>query len=94
MLFFKGRIYNKEWIESLQNLNLIQVLEMTAKSSLLRTESRGSLYRTDFIKTDNINWLKNIVIKNKKNKMILKTNDVIITSLIPPKIIREYGRKR
>lgn len=94
MLSFKGRIYNKEWIESLQNLNLIQVLEMTAKSSLLRTESRGSLYRTDFIKTDNRDWLKNIVIKNKKNKMILKTSDVIITSLIPPKIIREYGRKR
>lgn len=90
---FKFRTYNKEWIESLQNLNLIQVLEMTARTSLWRTESRGALYRTDFPKTNNKEWVKNILIKNIKNKMSLNTKDVIITTLIPPKTIREYGRK-
>jgi len=49
-LSFKVKTHNKEWIESLQNLNLIQLLEMTARTSLWRTESRGVLYRTDFIK--------------------------------------------
>ena len=93
-LSFKVRTYNKEWIESLQNLNLIQVLEMTTRTSLWRTESRGALYRTDFPKTNNKEWLKNILIKNIKNKMSLNTKDVIITTLIPPKTIREYGRKR
>jgi len=93
-LSFKVRTYNKEWIESLQNLNLIQVLEMTTRTSLWRTESRGALYRTDFPKTNNKEWLKNILIKNIKNKMSLNTKDVIITTLTPPKTIREYGRKR
>lgn len=78
----------------MQNINLIQVLEMMAKSSLWRTESRGTLYRTDFIKTNNKEWLKNIFIKNIKNKMSLNAKDVIITTLTTPKTIREYGRKR
>jgi succinate dehydrogenase/fumarate reductase flavoprotein subunit len=36
----KSRRYNKEWIESLELENIIQVLKISAKSALMRTESR------------------------------------------------------
>ena len=90
----KSRQYNKEWIEAIQVKNMTLLLEMINRSALMRTESRGAHYRRDYPNTDNVNWLKNIVVKQMAGKMQLTTQPIMITKLIPPKEIFPYGPAR
>lgn len=62
--------YNMEWNEIINTINWITVARMVSKSASLRTESRGSHYRSDFKETDNHKWLVNIYLKNKGNMEI------------------------
>jgi len=62
--------YNMEWNEIINTINWITVARMVSKSASLRTESRGSHYRSDFKETDNNKWLANIYLKNKGNMEI------------------------
>ena len=55
-------------------LNLINLSEMIINSALLREESRGYHYRSDYPEIDNKNWKKNILIKKENNKMKFKVN--------------------
>jgi succinate dehydrogenase/fumarate reductase flavoprotein subunit len=57
-----GPIYNAPWNESINTENLSAIAEMIARSALLREESRGAHYRSDFTEK-NIEWLKNICMK-------------------------------
>ncbi len=86
----KSRRYNKEWIEALELENIIQVLELSARSALMRTESRGVHYRLDYPYTDNDNWLKEIVVKRVGDKIHMTTQPVTITKLPPPKGVVPY----
>ncbi len=90
-LSHKGRVFNREWLEYLQLPNMLQVLEMTARASLMRTESRGALYRRDYPKTNNNRWLKNIVIKQEDGGMALREEAAVITKLRPPRGVFDYG---
>ncbi|MCL5075213.1 MAG: FAD-binding protein [Chloroflexi bacterium] len=89
----KTRRYNKEWIEAIQLENMALVLEMVARSSLTREESRGALYRRDFPKTDNVNWLKNVVLRREKEGMAVEVREVDLTHFQPKRVIRDYGLK-
>ena len=51
--------------------NMVLLSEMVCRAALLRTESRGAHYRTDYPEEDNNNWLKNILIRKEGNKMRL-----------------------
>jgi len=75
--------YNREWIEALEIENMVIVAEMTAKTALMRTESRGAHYRTDFPKTDNKNWFVNIVIEHKEGEMTFQKVPVVTTLMKP-----------
>ena len=90
----KDLIYNKEWVEAIQVKNMILVVEVIARAALIRTESRGANYRKDFPYTDNVNWLKNIIIKKVADKMDIATQPIIITKLNAPKEIFPYGPTR
>ncbi|AGK99694.1 FAD-binding protein [Desulfoscipio gibsoniae] len=57
--------YNMEWNDIINVTNWITVARMVASAALLRTESRGSHYRSDYASTDNDKWLVNIHQKNK-----------------------------
>ena len=48
----------------------------------MREESRGALYRRDCPDTDNKNWLKNIIVKNKDGKVSMDTKPVVTSSLL------------
>jgi succinate dehydrogenase/fumarate reductase flavoprotein subunit len=82
----KSRKYNVEWVDALQIESMLLVIEMVARASLMRKESRSGLYRKDYPRTDWKNWTKNIVIKKGADgKMQLTTRPPVITTFEPPK---------
>jgi succinate dehydrogenase / fumarate reductase flavoprotein subunit/fumarate reductase flavoprotein subunit len=52
-------VYNAKWNEAINTENLAAIAEMIARSALLREESRGAHYRSDYPEK-NVEWLKNI----------------------------------
>jgi succinate dehydrogenase/fumarate reductase flavoprotein subunit len=86
----KTRRYNKEWIEALELENIVQVLELSAKSALMRTESRGVHYRFDHPYTDNDNWLREIVMRRVGDKIDVIMRPVVVTKLPPPRGVVPY----
>lgn len=61
----------------LQLRNMVLVCSFIAKAALMRTESRGAHYRTDYPSRDDKNWLKNIFIqRDATGKETLFTRDV------------------
>ena len=80
----KATRYNTEWISALELQDMILVAEMIVRSALLRKESRGAHYRTDYPNPDNKNWFVNIVVSQKKGNMVLKRTPVVITKWTPP----------
>jgi len=84
------KIYNREWMEALQVENMAQILEMIARSALIREESRGNHYRRDFPKLNNKKWLKNTVIKkNNKEEMVVSTIPVKMTKVFPKEEVKQ-----
>lgn len=86
-------VFNQEWIEAVQNENLLTCLELVLRTSKLRRESRGAAYRVDFPETNDDEWVKNIVVKKEGEEADTEIRDVVVTSLEPPKGFRPYGYK-
>ena len=86
----KNRRYNLEWIDALQMENMLLMLELSAKSALMRTESRGTHYRLDYPNTDNDNWLKNIFVRQFDGEISLCAKPIVATSIVPPKGVQPY----
>jgi len=49
-------------VEQWEFVNMLSLSELVIRSALLRKESRGAHYRTDFPHTDDVNWKKNTII--------------------------------
>lgn len=75
--------YNTEWISALELQDMVLVAEMIVRSALLRKESRGAHYRTDYPRPNHKQWFVNIVTTRKKENMVLKTTPVLITKWTP-----------
>jgi succinate dehydrogenase / fumarate reductase flavoprotein subunit/fumarate reductase flavoprotein subunit len=79
-----SRRYNLEWNEALNVINWITVAQAVAEAAILRTESRGSHYRSDFPETDNERWLCNIhLVRNPDGSLRSWTEPVKLTRLRP-----------
>jgi fumarate reductase (CoM/CoB) subunit A len=63
----------KDLSDAVRLENMLKVSEMVACSALLRTESRGAHYRSDYPEEDNNLWLKNIEISKKDDSLFLRT---------------------
>ena len=57
--------YNADLVTALEVINMVEICILTVKSAILRRESRGAHYRSDFPKT-NDEWKKSIVINKEK----------------------------
>lgn len=55
--------YNLAWHDALNVENMLVVADLLVRSALLRTESRGSHYRSDFPDRDDEAWLTNICVE-------------------------------
>lgn len=80
------RTYNKEWIDALEVESMAQISLASARSALLRTESRGVHNRSDFPQTNNRKWLREIVVRQVNGKMSLTTRPITVTKLRPPRV--------
>jgi succinate dehydrogenase / fumarate reductase, flavoprotein subunit len=88
----KDRVFNREWVQVLELENMLWIMEMVCRTSLIRKESRGALYRRDYPETDNINWLKNQILSQREGRMEIRSEPVVVTKIEPPKKILKYGR--
>ena len=59
--------YNTELVTALEVINMIEICILTVKSAILRRESRGAHYRSDFPET-NDEWKRSIVVNEKEIK--------------------------
>jgi succinate dehydrogenase / fumarate reductase flavoprotein subunit/fumarate reductase (CoM/CoB) subunit A len=82
--------YNMEWVETLKIENMIQVLEMSARSALLRKESRGVHHRLEYPHVNNNHWLVEIVIKRANSDMKIYTCPITITDIRPSKGVMSF----
>lgn len=80
----KSTRYNTEWITALELQDMTLVAEMIVRSALLRKESRGAHFRTDYPVPNNERWFMNIVTSKKNGKMSLKRTPVVINKWTPP----------
>ena len=55
-----GRVFNLTWQQALDLRNLLTASNLITLGALLREESRGAHYRSDFPNPNNATWLKNI----------------------------------
>jgi succinate dehydrogenase/fumarate reductase flavoprotein subunit len=78
-----NREFNLTWQQCLDMRNMLLASELIARSALAREDSRGAHFRTDFEKTDNANWLKNIYIARNGAGPKLWTEPVQLTKLKP-----------
>ena len=69
--------------DALKLENMLKVSDMVVRSALLRTESRGAHYRSDFPKEDNNLWLKNIEISKRDGPLSLRTVPADLSRIAP-----------
>ncbi len=81
----KSKGLNYEWIRSIELRNMLTCLYLSAKTSLIREESRGEFYRSDFTITNNDEWLKTIILKKKNGDCEIKFEKPVITKISLPK---------
>lgn len=56
------KVFNIEWIWRIELENMIEQAKLFMSAALMRQESRGAHFRSDYPKIDNQNWLKNITV--------------------------------
>ncbi len=55
--------YNLAWHDALNVENMLVVADLLVRSARMRTESRGSHFRSDHPERDDANWLRNIYVE-------------------------------
>ena len=66
----------RELMKLLELQNMLVVSEAVCRSALLRTESRGSHYRSDYPDENKEDWLKNIIVRKDNSNMKLESMPV------------------
>ena len=57
--------YNNDLMTALEVINMVEICILTVKSAILRRESRGAHYRSDFPETKE-EWKKSIIFNKNK----------------------------
>ncbi len=73
-----GAPYNLDLIEAVEVGNLLSFAEVVVASAILRKESRGAHYRTDFPQRDDANWLKHTLAWRRDGKIVFDFKPVFL----------------
>jgi succinate dehydrogenase/fumarate reductase flavoprotein subunit len=79
--------FNLEWNEALDVMNICLNAELVAKGALIRTESRGSHFRSDYPKPDPA-WLKRICLQRQNGHTEARFLPISFHRLSPPELTR------
>jgi succinate dehydrogenase/fumarate reductase flavoprotein subunit len=77
--------FNLEWNEALDVMNICLNAQLVTRGALLREESRGSHFRSDFPKS-NPEWLKRIVQKKNGDGVDVTYLPAKFTRMVPPEL--------
>ncbi len=78
-----SRILNREWMEAIELENMLDVAEAMAHAALLRRETRGAHYRTDFPDLDP-QWTANLCVRREgRNLKVEKRPVIMLESDVP-----------
>ncbi|MBU1053683.1 MAG: hypothetical protein KKC46_07625 [Proteobacteria bacterium] len=72
---------------------MIDMVEAMCRAALMRTETRGQHYRSDYSKRDNDNWLCNITVKLVNGKMYLEKKPIVCLDYSPEQIKKFIDNK-
>lgn len=78
-----SRLFNKGLTEALEAENMVNLSEMILRAALMREESRGAHYRSDYIPCNDAQWIKNIVIKKRSEAMTFTPVPPIMNTIKP-----------
>lgn len=79
----KSQIFNLELTSILELDNMLTVSEAVLRSAILREESRGSHFRTDFQFRDDEKFLKHLLVSKSTSGMIMHEEPITITKWKP-----------
>jgi len=69
-------VYNTDWKTAIENYNLLDIAEASAKAAVMREETRGHNYRPDFPQQDDL-WKCNIIEKYGDGDITCEKQDVV-----------------
>ncbi|MEE8444150.1 MAG: FAD-dependent oxidoreductase [Alphaproteobacteria bacterium] len=78
------RVANYDWIEALEVSSMVRFASMMAGAARLRQESRGAHYRDDFPERDDVNWLKNILVRRDGDELVFDTRPALAGAVTEP----------
>jgi succinate dehydrogenase / fumarate reductase flavoprotein subunit len=79
----KGLVFNTDLVQAFELQSLLDVAETIVTSALARQESRGAHYRSDFLKRDDVHWLKHTLTTRTPDGPVLQYVPVAITRFQP-----------
>jgi len=74
--------FNLQWLEALEVPKMLDLSEIVSKAALLREETRGHHFRSDFPDRNDVTWLKHIIIRKVRGEMKLWTKPVETVSYV------------
>ncbi|MDR1554708.1 MAG: fumarate reductase flavoprotein subunit [Campylobacteraceae bacterium] len=91
----KNLASNPELEEAYRVPKMLKLALCVALGALQRTESRGAHYREDYLKRDDVNWLKRTLTSWKEGDTlpVIEYEDLDIMSMEMPPAFRGYGVK-
>jgi succinate dehydrogenase / fumarate reductase flavoprotein subunit/fumarate reductase flavoprotein subunit len=84
--------FNLEWNEALDVMNICLNAELVARGALIRTESRGSHFRSDYPKPDP-EWLKRIWLQRKDGHTEVRFLPISFHRMAPPELAKPVESK-
>jgi succinate dehydrogenase/fumarate reductase flavoprotein subunit len=78
-----GAADSRELVKLLELDYMLTTAETVCRAALMRTESRGAHYRSDYPQEDNREWLRNIFVRRREGRMELSTRQVALTEVSP-----------
>jgi succinate dehydrogenase/fumarate reductase flavoprotein subunit len=81
----KNKVFNIEWLDALEAVNMIDAAEMVCRSALMREESRGLHQRSDHPNVDP-EWLKHILIEKRGDEIMMSTEPVDFSVIKPDEV--------
>lgn len=87
-----GAAYNMEWQALLDVQNSLDVAEAVVESALLRKESRGSHYRSDYPAQDDPAWLVNTITRRDGARLSVSTRPVEFSRVRPEHLLKETAK--